>query len=147
MNSKQIFPNQKRIKLDQLSDSDVNLACFLNDCTPTKIHLFLINFKILKETAIKAEFYIKSLLRVTAAVTKKIYVRLLEFNAGDLQHLIRAGCNTERIVFRRCIVYCSTALDFGSKIKYNVKFLNFQNWGDTDCVDLTKDWKVDPFAF
>ena len=72
---------------------------------------------------------------------------MFEFSAAELQQFVRAFCNAERIVFHRCSVRCSSALDFGSKLKFNTNYLSFQLWGNTDFNELKTDWMSDPSCF
>ena len=141
------LPDIKRIKIDNVSDSDADLSCFLSNCTPNQFKYLCINYSTTAGTLIKSKIDINSLSKTVAAVTKEIHIRLYEFSAADLQQFIRAACNTERIIIQRCFVHCSSALDFGSKLKYNTNFLSFQLWGDTGFTELTTDWKTDPSCF
>ena len=120
------LPKIKRIRIDDVSDSDADLSNFLTNCTPNQLKFFCINYYSAAATPIKSKIGINSLLKAASAVTKEVYIRLYEFSAADLQLFFRAACNTERIVIQRCSVHCSSALDFGSKLNYNTNFLNFQ---------------------
>ena len=141
------LPDIKRIKIDYVSDSDDDLSYFLSNCTPNQLKYLCINFSTSASTLIKSKIDINSLSKAVTAVTKEIYIRLYEFSAADLQQFIRAACNAERIIIQRCSVHCSSALDFGPKLKYNTNFLSFQLWGRTGYTELTTDWKTDPSCF
>ena len=141
------LPDIKRIKIDSVSDSDADLSCFLSNCTPNQLKYLCINDSTTAKTLINSKIDINSLSKAVAAVTKEIYIRLYEFSAADLQQFVRAACNTERIIIQRCSIHCSSALDFGPKLKYNTNFLSFQYWGVTDHTELTTDWKTDPSCF
>ena len=141
------LPDIKRIIIDNVSDSDANLSRFLTNCTPNQLKYLCVNNSTAAETLIKSKIDINSLSKAVGAVTKEIFIRLYEFSEVDLQQFIRAACKTERIIFQRCSVHCSSALDFGAKFKYNTKFLSFQLWGYTDYIELTTDWISDPSCF
>ena len=61
--------------------------------------------------------------------------------------LISNSCNTERLIFESCNIHCSTALDFGSALKYNIRTLSFQGWGDTSDSAWKTDWNSSPLSF
>ena len=140
------LPDIKRIIINNVSDSDANLSRFLSNCTPNQLKFLCINYLSTADTQIKSKIDINSLSKAVGAVTKEVYIRLYEFSAADLQQFIRAACNVERIIIQRCSVHCSSALDFGTKLKYNTNFLSFQYWGDTSYKELT-DWISDPSCF
>ena len=141
------LPDIKRIIFDYVSDSDANLSRFLTNCTPNQFKFLCVNSSSTASTLIKSKIDINSLSKAVSAVTKEVYIRLYEFSAADLQQFVRAACNAERIIFQRCSVHCSSALDFGATLKYNTKFLSFQHWGDTSYKELTTDWMSDPTCF
>ena len=138
------LPDIKRIKINYVSDSDADLSSFLIKCTPNQLKFLCINYFATTHTQANSKININSLLKAVAAVTKEVFIRLYEFSAADLQQFVRAACNAERIIFHRCSVHCSSALDFGSKLKYNTNFLSFQMWGSTSFEKLTTDWKSNP---
>ena len=141
------LPDIKRIKFDYVSDSDSNLSSFFANYTPNQLKFLCINYSASASTLIKSKIDIKSLSKAVSAVTKEVFIRLYEFSAADLQQFIRAACNVERIIIQRCSVHCSSALDFGAKLKYNTNFLSFQLWGETSYTELTTDWKTDSSCF
>ena len=140
------LPDIKRINIYNVSDSHTNLSCFLSNCAPNQLKYLCINHSTFADTLIKSKIDINSLSKTVAAVTKEIFIRLYEFSAADLQQFVRAACSAERIIIHRCSVHCSSALDFGSELKYNTNFLSFQFWGYTSYTELTTDWKTDPPA-
>ena len=141
------LPDIKRIRIDYVLDSDADLSDFFANCTPNQLKFLCINNSFSVATPINTKIDINTLSKAVTAVTKEIYIRLYEFSAADLQQFVRAACNTERIIIKRCSVHCSSALDFGSELKYNTNFLSFQFWGETDYTELTTDWKTDPSCF
>ena len=141
------LPDIKRIKIENVSDSIINLSGFLANCTPNQLKFLCINNSSGVETPIKSKININSLSKAATAVNKEVYIRMYEFSAADLQQFVRAACKAERIIIQRCSVHCSSALDFESKLKYNTNFLSFQVWGDTYYKELKTDWKTDPSSF
>ena len=85
-------------------------------------------FPVLIPSITKAKFYMRSLPKLVSATTEEVYLRCLEFSEAELEQIVRASCNAERLIFQSCDIHCSTALDFGSAIKYKTKTLSFQSW-------------------
>ena len=141
------LPDIKRIRINDVSDSDTDLSSFLSNCIPNKLKLLCINSKSNTRTPIKSKFDIKSLSKAVGSVTKEVYIRMYEFSVKDLQQFVRAAHSAERIIIQRCSVHCSSALDFGSKLKYNTNFLSFQHWWLPEYKELTTDWMSDPSCF
>ena len=141
------LPDIKRIQIYYLSDSDTDLVDSFFNSTPSHLKNFNIQHNAPGGTPIKYRFDINSLSKAVAAVTKEVFISCFEFSAADLQQLIRAACNAERIVFHWCSVHCSSALDFGATIEYKTNYLSFDYWGSTNDRDLTTDWKDDPSCF
>ena len=141
------LPNIKRIRIDNLSDSDADLSNFFSNCTPNQLKFLCINFATTVYTPIKSKIDIKSLSKAVGAVTKEVYIRMYEFSVKDLQQFVRAAHSAKRILLQRCSVHCSPTLDFGSKLKYNTNYLNFQLWWEPSYKELTTDWMSDPSCF
>ena len=147
MTSKLRLPDLKGIGIDNISDADADLASFLGDCIPLQLLLFSINWNANSYIGIKSEFYIDLLLKAVSKVTKEVYLRCFDFSAKDLEQIIKAAHNSERLVFRSCCIHCSQDLDFASTCNYNTKFLSFEYWGSTELKERTTDWKTDPSCF
>ena len=75
------------------------------------------------------------------------YFNRMEFSAEDLQTIIKAAHNVERIMFNWCCIHCMLELDFGENLNYKTKLLSFQQWGDNDLKERTTDWKIEPSCF
>ena len=86
-------------------------------------------------------------LEAARRTTKEVFFNWIDFSAEDLQTVVRAASNSERIVFNFCCIHCSSCLDFNADLSYNTKLLSFQFWGNTDYNEITTDWKADPFSF
>ena len=141
------LPDLKGIRVDNISNKDIDLASFLSECTPARLELFLVNYDIIDSTWIKSKFYTDAFSRAAASTTKEVFFSYIDFSAEDLQTLVKAACNVERIVFRWCCVHCSSGLDFGADLSYNTKFISFQGWGNKYQEDRMTDWRADPSKF
>ena len=141
------LPDLNGIWVDHISDTDADLARFLNDCTPTRLKLLNVNYYPNSATGIKSKSYVDAFSGAAARTTKEVFFTCIDFNSEDLQIVVRAARNAERIVFNSCCVHCSSDLDFGADLSFNTKFLSFQWWGSTDHKSRTTDWKIDPSKF
>ena len=120
------LPDLNGIRVEHISDADADLASFLNDCTPARLKLLAVNWDSNSATGIKSKFYVDAFSGAAARTTKEVYFKCIDFSAEDLQTVVRAARNAERIVFYFCCVHCSPGLDFGADLSYNTKFLSFQ---------------------
>ena len=89
----------------------------------------------------------RSLPKIVNATTEEVLMFRLEFSEAELGQIVRASCNAERLIFKSCDIHCSTALDFGSAVKYKTKALSFQSWGNIDDLERKTDWKYLPACF
>ena len=145
--SKLRLPKFKGIRVDYISDADADLASFFSNCTPAKLKLLAVNRLKNSFIGIKSDFYADVLSRAAARTTKEIFFTCIDFSKEDLQTVVRAAHNTERIVFENCNIHCSSGLDFGADLSYKTKYLSFQGWGYTNDKERTTDWKTDPSKF
>ena len=145
--SKIRLPELKGIQINHISDADADLASFLSDCTPARLKLLAVNYLVKCFTGIKSSFYINAFSRTAARTTKEVFFYCIDFSAKDLQTVVRAACNAERIMFFFCWIHCSSGLDFGANLSYNTKFFSFQAWGSTGWKEGTTDWKAKPSQF
>ena len=81
------------------------------------------------------------------AVTKEIVLACFEFTEQELEQVLKASFNCERVVIMFNDIHCSKSLDFKINQKYKTKYLNFQGWGATDFTERTTDWKTDASKF
>ena len=125
------LPDIKRIKIDKITDGDVDLNSFLGNWTPDRLQLFWLNNSYIESTGVKADFYIEALRKMLKVVSIEVYIRCLILTASDLEQIVKASANSERLVIRFSDVSCSAALDFSTKDKYKTKFLSFYNWGSS----------------
>ena len=147
MDSRLRLPDLNGIRVDYISDTDAYLANFFSKCTPARLKLLWVNYFANRTTGIKSKFYIDAFSRVARRATKEVYYNCIDFSAKDLQTVVRAACNAERIVFHFCSIHCSSGLDFGANLNYKTKFLSFQGWGNSYYKERTTDWKTDPSKF
>ena len=147
MTSKLRLPDIKRIQIFCYSDSERDLVNSFLNWTPNHLKILYIQNYALNGIPIKYKLNINSLSKAVAAVTREVFISFFGFSAADLQQLIRAAWNAERIVFDFCSVHCSSELDFGATIKYKTNYLGFDRWGNTFDGDLTTDWRADPSCF
>ena len=145
--SKLRLPDLKGIRIERISDSDTDLARFLSDCIPTSLYLLAVNCWAKNYIKIKSKFYIDSFSEAARRTTKEVYFQCIDFSAEDLQTVVRAAHNAERIVFRQCCINSSSRFDFGADLSYNTKFLSFQWWGNTSCEEKAMDWDAEPLGF
>ena len=141
------LPDLNGIRVFIISDEDADLTNFFSNCTPARLQLLNVYSFPNNETGIKSKFYIDAFSGAAARTTKEVYFRCIDFSAEDLQTIVRAACNVERIVFDWCCIHCSSGLDFGDDLCYNTKFLSFQSWGSIYYEERTTDWKADQSKF
>ena len=141
------LPDLNGIRVENISDEDADLASFLSDCTPAKLKLLAVNWYSNSFIGIKSKFYVDAFSGAAARTAKEVYFFCIDFSAEDLQTVVRAAHNAERIVFHFWSIHCSSGLDFGTDLSYNIKFLSFQKWGDTRYKERTTDWKANPSKF
>ena len=92
----------------------------------------------------KADFYIEALCKTLKAITNEVYIEWLKLTASDLEQIVKASSNSERLVIRFSDVSCSAALDFAIADRYNTEFLSFLNWGYSN---RTSDFKSNQASF
>ena len=139
------LPNFKRLVINNILENDSDLASFLSNSVPNKLDLFwLNNTYISDEISIKIDFYIDSLWEAIKGVSKEIYIENLEVGEKDLEKIIKASCNWERLVIRWSDILCSSALDFSTDSDYKTKSLSFYNWGNSD---RKSSWLTDSSLF
>ena len=141
------LPDLNGIRVECISDADADLDSFLCNCTPTRLKLLWVNYYSNSITGINSKFYVEAFSRAAARTTKEVYFVCIDFSSEDLQIVVRAACNAERIVFHFCDIHCTSGLNFGVNLRYNTKFLSFQEWGSTYYKERTTDWKADPSKF
>ena len=115
--------------IDNITDGDADLNSFLGNWTPDQLELFWLNHNYFGDAGVKTDFYIDALCKTLKAVTNEVYIECLKLTASDLEQIVKASSNSERLVIRYSDVSCSVALDFTTADQYKTKFLSFNNWG------------------
>ena len=111
--SKAQIPQIKRIKISRLNGSDSNLNLFLSNWVPQNLTYLSISYpciNLYKPT--KMSFYLSSLTTCLKKVTKEIYLNVFEMDESDLEAVVKASCNWERLVLCWCDLKWSRPMDF-----------------------------------
>ena len=119
--SKAQIPQIKRIWISCLKDSDSNLNLFLSNWVPQNLTFLSINFPSieLKKTT-KMSFYLNSLTTSLKKVTKEIFLRLFSLDEFDLESVVKASCNSERLVLFWCDLKWSRPMNFKCSSTYKI---------------------------
>ena len=125
--SKALIPQLKRIKINCLNGSNSNLNLFLSNWVPQNLTYLAIdcyNIDYAKPT--KMNFYLSSLTTCLKKVTKEIFLELFEIDESDLEAVVKASCNSERLVLKWCDLKLSRAMNFKCSSTYKIiaKMLN-----------------------
>ena len=119
--SKAQIPQLKRIAISCLKDSDSNLNLFLSNWVPQNLTYLSINCPAIdcyKPT--KTSFYLSSLTTSLKKVTKEIFLRLFSMDESDLEAVVKASCNSERLVLYWCDLKWSRPMDFKCSSTYKI---------------------------
>ena len=138
------IPDIKRLVINKISNSDSDLASFLCNSFPSKIDFFWLNHSYIGGTPTKIDFYIDILWEAIKGVPKEIYIVNFIVGEKDLEKIVKASCNWERLVIRFSDILCSSALDFSTDSDYKTKSLSFYNWGNDY---LKSSWMADSSLF
>ena len=125
--SKSQIPQIKRIKISYLNGSDSNLNLFLSNWVPQNITFLSINYPFIDGSKpTKMSFYLSSLTTCLKKVTKEIFLELFEMDESDLETVVKASCNSERLVLYYCDLKWSRPMHFkcSSTYKITAKVLN-----------------------
>ena len=124
--SKAQIPQLKRIAITHLKDSDSNLNLFLSNWVPQNLSFLSINYPcIYYHEPTKTSFYFNSLKTCLKKVTKEIFLQKFEMDESDLEAVVKASCNSERLVLCWCDLKWSRPMNFkcSSTYKITVKYL------------------------
>ena len=91
---------------------------FLTNCIPQNLDYLCLNYDRSNDTAIKMNYYIGSLASAMKKVTKEIVFSWFELNINELEEIIKAGYNSERVVIHYSNLKCSSAIDFAASNAY-----------------------------
>ena len=119
--SKALIPQLKRIKISKLNDSDSNLNLFLSNWVPNNLTNFWINYpSITGGKPTKMSFYSSSLATCLKKVTKEIFLQKFEMDESDLETVLKASCNSERLVLRWSDLKWSRSMNFKCSSTYKI---------------------------
>ena len=119
--SKAQLPQIKRIAISRLNGSDSNLSLFLSNWVPQNLTFFSINYPCIDWTKpTKMSFYLNSLTTCLKKVTKEIFLNVFSMNESDLEAVVKASCNSERLVLRWCDLKWSRPMDFKCSSTYKI---------------------------
>ena len=124
--SKALIPQLKRIVITHLNSSDSNLNLFLSNWVPQNLTYLSINYPYIDgNKPTKMRFYSSSLATSLKKVTKDIYLQLFEMDESDLETVVKASCNSERLILYWCDLKWSRPMDFkcSSTYKITTKYL------------------------
>ena len=119
--SKALIPQIKRIWISKLNGNDSNLNLFLSNWVPQNLTYLSINsppIDWLKTT--KMSFYLNSLTTCLKKVTKEIFLNVFSMNESDLETVVKASCNSERLVLDYCDLKWSRPMDFKCSSTYKI---------------------------
>ena len=124
---KALIPQLKRIWISYLNGSDSNLNLFLSNWVPQNLTFLVITGINYKPT--KMNFYLSSLTTCLKKVTKEIYLSAFEMDESDFEAVVKASCNSERLVLSWCDLKWSRPMDFkcSSTYKITAKIFNYIN--------------------
>ena len=111
----------KRIVINHLNGSDSNLNLFLSNWVPQNLTYLWIGYPYIdyKKTT-KMNFYLSSLTTCLKKVTKEIFLELFEMDESDLETVVKASCNSERLVLYGCDLKWSRSMDFKCSSTYKI---------------------------
>ena len=119
--SKALIPQLKRIWITHLKDSDSNLNLFLTNWVPQNLTFLNINYPSIDcKKPTKMSFYLNSLTISLKKVTKEIFIHLFDMDESNLEIVVKASCNSERLVLCWCDLKWSRAMDFKCSSTYKI---------------------------
>ena len=119
--SKVLIPQLKRIEITHLNGSDSNINLFLSNWIPQNLPYLSINYYSIKNNKpTKMSFYLNSLTTCLKKVTKEIFLNLFEMDESDLEEVVKASCNSERLVLFACDLKWSRPMDFKCSSTYKI---------------------------
>ena len=119
--SKALIPQLKRIWISHLNGSDSNLNLFLSNWVPQNLTYLAISYPYIDwKRPTKMNFYLSSLTTSLKKVTKEIYLNLFEMDESDLESVVKASCNSERLVLRWCDLKWSRPMNFKCSSTYKI---------------------------
>ena len=119
--SKALIPQLKRIWISHLNGSNSNLNLFLSNWVPRNLTYLAINYPFIDwRKPTKMSFYLSSLTTCLKKVTKEIFLELFEMDESDLEAVVKASYNWERLVLCECDLKWSRPMDFKCSSTYKI---------------------------
>ena len=119
--SKALIPQLKRIAITHLNGSDSNLNLFLSNWVPQNLTCLWIGYPYIDgNNTTKMNFYLNSLTISLKKVTKEIFLELFEMDESDLESVVKASCNSERLVLYYCDLKWSKPMNFKCSSTYKI---------------------------
>ena len=119
--SKALIPQLKRIKISYLNGSDSNLNLFLSNWVPQNLSYLSINYPFIDgKVTTKTSFFSSSLTTSLKKVTKEVFLYLFDMSESDLEEVVKASCNSERLVLNWCDLKWSKPMDFKCSSTYKI---------------------------
>ena len=115
------IPQIKRIWITNLKGSESNLNLFLSNWVPLNLIFLNINYPYIDWTKpTKMSFYLNSLTTCLKKVTKEIFLKVFSMNESDLETVVKASCNSERLVLYGCDLKWSRPMNFKCSPIYKI---------------------------
>ena len=124
--SKTQIPKLKFISISHLNGSDSNLNLFLSNWVPQNLPFLTINYPAIDENkTTKMSFYTRSLTTFLKNVTNEINLHAFDMDESDLEAVVKASCNSERLTLERWDLKWSRSMNFkcSSTYKITTKYL------------------------
>ena len=119
--SKALIPQLKRIEIYNLNGRDSKLNLFLSNWVPQNLTYLNINFPCIDGTKpTKMNFYLSSLATCLKKVTKEIFISVFEMDESDLEAVVKASCNSERLVLYYWDLKWSRPMNFKCSSTYKI---------------------------
>ena len=119
--SKALIPQLKTIWITNLKGSYSKLNLFLSNWVPQNLTYLSINYPSADwNNTTKMSFYLNSLTTCLKKVTKEIYLAVFEMDESDLEAVVKASCNSERLVLYTCDLKWSRPMDFKCSLTYKI---------------------------
>ena len=111
----------KRIAITHLNGSDSNLNLFLSNWVPQNLTLLSISFyNIDGKVPTKMSLYSSSLASCLMKVTKEIFLHVFDMDESDFETVVKASCNSERLVLYNWDLKWSRLMDFKCSSTYKI---------------------------
>ena len=124
------MPNIKRIRLESIPKEDAILNSFLLNCSPDQLQMFCFNRVESKKHNVErvmADFYVDALSKALKAVSKEVSIENLLLTESNLEQIVKASFNSEKLIFKSCKISFSATLDFDTTSDYKTESLSFEN--------------------